>query len=99
MYSLVMLAAMTAGPDMPRNFMCPVTPSNYGCGFWSKHCFYDCCAPARYGAVTCWTKGFGAYPGCARGFCGGGGPPFGGVCHPPPRARGARRGGGGGRGP
>ena len=71
MYSLVMLAAMTAGPDVPRNFMCPVTPSNYGCGFWSRHCFYDCCAPARYGAVTCWTQGLAAYPGGARGFCGG----------------------------
>ena len=71
MYSLVMLAAMTAGPDVPQNTLCPVTPSNYGCGFWLKHCFYDCCAPARYGWVNCGTKGFGAYPGGARSFCGG----------------------------
>ena len=86
MYSLVMLAAMTAGPDVPKNFLCPVTPSNYGCGFWSNHCFYDCCAPARYGWVTCWTKGFAAYPGCARGFCGGCCPSYGPFYHPSPCA-------------
>lgn len=67
MYSLVMLVAMTAGPDVPQDLLCPVNESKYGCGFWSKHCFYDCCAPARYGWVTCWTKGFGYYPGGACG--------------------------------
>jgi uncharacterized protein (TIGR03000 family) len=70
MYSLVMLAAMTASPDVPQNWMCPVTPSNYGSTFWSKHSFYDCCAPARYGWVNCWNKGFGYYPGDSRGFSG-----------------------------
>ena len=65
MYSLVMMAAMTAAPDVPQDFMCPVTPSKYGCTFWSNHCFYDCCAPARYGWVNCWNKGFGFYPGNA----------------------------------
>jgi uncharacterized protein (TIGR03000 family) len=70
MYSLVMLAAMTAGPDVPQAWLCPVTPSNYGSTFWSKHCFYDCCAPARYGWVDCHNKGFGYYPGASRGFCG-----------------------------
>jgi uncharacterized protein (TIGR03000 family) len=75
MYSLVMLAAMTAGPAGPEHVTCPVTPSNYGCGFWLKHCFYDCCAPARYGWVECGTKGFSAYPGNARSFCGGCGCP------------------------
>ena len=68
MYSLVMLAAMTAGPDVPQAWLCPVTPSNYGSTFWSKHCFYDCCAPARYGWVDCYSKGFGVYPGNPRGF-------------------------------
>jgi uncharacterized protein (TIGR03000 family) len=86
MYSLVMLAAMTAGPDVPKNYLCPVTPSNYGCGFWSKHCFYECCAPARYGSVTCWTKGFSAYPGCARGLCGTCCPSFGPFYHSSPCA-------------
>ncbi|HEX3152727.1 MAG TPA: TIGR03000 domain-containing protein [Gemmataceae bacterium] len=71
MYSLVMLAAMTAGPDVPQAMLCPVTPSNYGCGFWLKHSFYDCCAPARYGWVNCYNKGFSAYPGGAWSFCGG----------------------------
>ena len=70
MYSLVLMVAMTAGPDVPQNHMCPVTPSNYGCGFWLKNNFYDCCAPARYGWVTCWNKGFGFYPGNGRGFYG-----------------------------
>jgi uncharacterized protein (TIGR03000 family) len=70
MYSLVMMAAMTAGPDVPQNWMCPVTPSKYGNAFWSKHCFYECCAPARYGWVECWNKGFSYYPGNARSFCG-----------------------------
>ncbi|HKA07489.1 MAG TPA: TIGR03000 domain-containing protein [Gemmataceae bacterium] len=70
MYSLVMMAALTAGPDVPQHWMCPVTPSNYGCGFWSNHCFYECCAPARYGWVNCWNKGFSYYPGGGRGFCG-----------------------------
>lgn len=70
MYSIVLMAAMTAGPDVPQNHMCPVTPSNYGCGFWLSNCFYDCCAPARYGWVNCWNKGFGFYPGNSRGFCG-----------------------------
>jgi len=87
MYSLVVLAAMTAGPEVPSHLMCPVTPSNYGCGFWSKHCFYDCCAPARYGWVDCWSKGFGAYPGGGRGFCGGCcSPSFGPFYHPSPCA-------------
>ena len=74
MYSLVMLAAMTAGPDVPKHVMCPVTPSKYGCGFWSKHNFFECCAPARYGWVTCWTKGHGAYPG--GGCCPSYGPTY-----------------------
>jgi uncharacterized protein (TIGR03000 family) len=69
MYSLVMMAALTAGPDVPQHWMCPVTPSNYGCGFWSKFSFYDCCAPARYGWVDCWNKGFSYYPGaCPSNF-------------------------------
>ncbi len=71
MYSLVMMAAMTAAPDVPQDFLCPVTPSRYGSSLWLKHCFYDCCLPARYGWVNCWNKGFGYYPGNARSFCGG----------------------------
>jgi uncharacterized protein (TIGR03000 family) len=86
MYSLVMLAAMMAGPDVPKNFLCPVTPSNYGCGFWSKHDFFECCAPARYGSVTCWTKGFGVYPGNARSFGGGCCPTYGPFYRPSPCA-------------
>ena len=70
MYSLVMMAAMTATPDVPQEFLCPVSPSKYGGGYFSKHCFYDCCLPARYGWVNCWNKGFGYYPGGSRGFCG-----------------------------
>ncbi|HJZ91740.1 MAG TPA: TIGR03000 domain-containing protein [Gemmataceae bacterium] len=68
MYSLVMLAAMTAGPDLPGHYQSPVTPSNYGNGFWTGGDFFECCAPARYGWVTCWTKGFGYYPGAALGL-------------------------------
>lgn len=71
MYSLVMLAAMTTAPEVPQALLCPVTPSKYGGSFWLKHCFYDCCGPARYGWVNCWNKGFGYYPGGGRGFCGG----------------------------
>src|SRR5262245_14696606 len=63
MYSLVILAAITAAPESPSHWLCPVTPSNYGNAFWSGRDFYECCAPARYGWVTCWTKGFGYYPG------------------------------------
>lgn len=70
MYSLVMMAAMTASPELPQEFLCPVSPSNYGSSLWLKKCFYDCCLPARYGWVNCWNKGFGYYPGTARGFCG-----------------------------
>ena len=70
MYSLVMLAAMTAAPEMPQELLCPVNQSRYGGKFWLKHCFYDCCGPARYGWVNCWNKGFGYYPGNSRGFCG-----------------------------
>lgn len=70
MYSLVMMAAMTATPDVPQDFLCHVNPSRYGGGYFSKHCFYDCCLPARYGWVNCWNKGFGYYPGGGRGFCG-----------------------------
>src|SRR5262249_29812369 len=68
MYSLVMLAAMTAGPDLPGHYQSPVTPSNYGNGFWTGGDFFECCAPAGYGWVTCWTKGFGYYPGAALGL-------------------------------
>jgi uncharacterized protein (TIGR03000 family) len=82
MYSLVMLAAMTAGPDVPQAWLCTVTPSNYGSTFWSKHCFYDCCAPARYGWVDCYSKGFGAYPGGSRGFCGSCATSYGQFYHP-----------------
>lgn len=70
MYSLVMMAAMTAAPDVPQEFLCHVNPSRYGGGPWLKHCFFDCCLPARYGWVNCWNKGFGYYPGASRGFCG-----------------------------
>ena len=70
MYSLVMMADMTATPDVPQDFLCHVNPSRYGGGYFSKHCFYDCCLPARYGWVNCWNKGFGYYPGASRGFCG-----------------------------
>lgn len=70
MYSLVMMAAMTAAPETPQEFLCHVNESRYGKGLWLKHCFYDCCLPARYGWVNCWNKGFGYYPGNARSFCG-----------------------------
>jgi uncharacterized protein (TIGR03000 family) len=85
MYSLVMLAALAAGPDGPGHGMCPVTPSNYGTGFWSNYDFLECCAPARYGWVNCWNKGYSSYPGvgcapsslyhppaCGCGPCGAG---------------------------
>lgn len=103
MYSLVMLAAMTAAPDVAQNTNCPVKPSNYGNGFWLKHCFYDCCAPARYGWVNCWNKGFGYYPGNSRGFCGGCAPSYGHFYSPSPCAcapcgSGYGAGGGGGSG-
>jgi uncharacterized protein (TIGR03000 family) len=82
MYSLVMMAALTAGPEVPQHWMCPVTPSNYGCSFWSAHCFYECCAPARYGWVNCWNKGFSYYPGGGRGFCGDCTATYGAFYHP-----------------
>lgn len=87
MYSIVLMAAMTAGPDVPQNWMCPVTQPK-DCSFWSTHCFYDCCAPARYGWVTCWSKGYGYYPGNSRGFCGGCGcsPSYGHFYNPGPCA-------------
>jgi uncharacterized protein (TIGR03000 family) len=73
MYSIVLMAAMTATPDMPQDLLCPVSPSRYTGGILShsfnKHCFYDCCAPARYGWVNCHTKGFGFYPLGACGPC------------------------------
>lgn len=69
MYSIVLMAAMAASPDVPQALLCPVNPSRYGSDFWLKHCFYDCCAPARYGWVDCWSKGNGVYPG---GRCGTG---------------------------
>jgi uncharacterized protein (TIGR03000 family) len=85
MYSVVLMAAMAAAPDAPQALLCPVNQSRYGHGFWLKHCFYDCCAPARYGWVNCWSKGYGVYPTggrCGLGFynpgacscapCGGG---------------------------
>ena len=84
MYSVVLLAAMAASPDGPQALLCPVNQSNYGHGFWLKHCFYDCCAPARYGWVNCWSKGYGVDPGrcgygqlynpgaCSCAPCGGG---------------------------
>lgn len=70
MYSLVMMAAMTASPDVPQALLCPVNQSRYGGGFWLKHCFYDCCAPARYGWVNCWSKGHSSYPTGGCGPCG-----------------------------
>ena len=84
MYSIVMLAAMTAGPDVPQDLMCHVTPSKYGHKFWSKNNFYDCCAPAHYGWVNCWNKGFSYYPGGGRGFGGhcGSSPSYGQFYHP-----------------
>ena len=96
MYSIVLLAAMTASPDVPQSFLCPVTPSNYGSSLWTKHCFYECCLPARYGWVNCWNKGFGYYPGNARAFCGGCGPSFGPFYHPPACCGACGYGGGGG---
>ena len=42
MYSIVMLTAMTATAEAP----------SLG-DFWSKHCFWECCWPARYGWVPC----------------------------------------------
>jgi uncharacterized protein (TIGR03000 family) len=42
MYSVVLMAAMTATAEAP----------SFG-GFWAKHCFWDDCYPARYGWVAC----------------------------------------------
>ena len=60
MYSVVLLAAMTASAETP--------------GFgdtWSKHCFWECCLPARYG----WTcgPGWGGYYPASINSCHGGG--------------------------
>ena len=43
--------------------------------------------------MTCWTQGFAAYPGCARGFCGGCCPTYGPFYHPSPWCLRAVRGG------
>lgn len=42
MYSVVLMAAMTTTAEAP----------GFG-AFWSKHCFWDSCYPARYGWVNC----------------------------------------------
>ena len=65
MYSLVLMVAMSATPDVPQSFLCPVSPSNYGSTFWSKHCFYDCCMPARYeaGVMTICCPGSASWSG------------------------------------
>ena len=70
MYSLVMLAAMTAGPDVPQDLLCPVTPSKYGNTFWSNHSFGDCCASAvRLGELL--EQGLQLLPGqCAASAAG-----------------------------
>ena len=70
MYSVVLMAALSAAPDAPQALLCPVNQSRYGHGFWLKHCFYDCCAPARYGWVNCWSNGYGVYPNGGRGGLG-----------------------------
>lgn len=50
MYSVVLLTAMTATAEAP----------GFG-SFWSKHCFWDSCYPARYG-WTCGPGWGGYYP-------------------------------------
>lgn len=75
MYSVVLVAAMATGTYEPSAHLCPVSPSVYGVSIWSKFCFFECCAPARYGWVDCHTKGFGYYPGIGHkhGWAGCGG--------------------------
>ncbi|MEZ6141839.1 MAG: TIGR03000 domain-containing protein [Zavarzinella sp.] len=68
MYSLVMLAAMASVPETPNAFLCGVSDSKYGGGFWLKHCFHDCCAPLRYGWANCFDPGASFYP-TGNGFC------------------------------
>jgi uncharacterized protein (TIGR03000 family) len=64
MYSVVLMAAMTAAPETPA----------WG-DFWAKHCFWEDCWPARYG-WTCGPGWGGYYPatsyschGCWGGGC------------------------------
>lgn len=62
MYSIVLMAAMTATTEAP--------------GFgdtWAKHCFWESCLPARYGWVSC-GPGYNAYyPAAYTSCCGYGG--------------------------
>jgi uncharacterized protein (TIGR03000 family) len=49
MYSIVLMAAMTSTTEAP----------SFG-DVWAKHCFWECCLPARYGWVAC-GPGYSAY--------------------------------------
>lgn len=63
MYSVVLLAAMTATTEAPS------FGSHYGSSFWSNHCFWEDCWPARYG-WTC-VPGSGGYYPAPVGSCHG----------------------------
>ena len=63
MYSVVLLAAMTSTAEAP----------GFG-DIWAKHCFWECCYPARYGSIPC-GPGYQApyYPTASYSCCGCGG--------------------------
>ena len=61
MYSLCLLTAMTVSPDTPHFD-----------GFWTKHCFWESCWPARYGWTPC-GGGLPYYPTAYYSCCGNGG--------------------------
>lgn len=63
MYSVVLLAAMTSTAEAP----------GFG-DIWAKHCFWECCPPARYGSIPC-GPGYQApyYPTASYSCCGCGG--------------------------
>ncbi len=51
MYSVVLMAAMTSTAEAP----------SFG-DIWAKHCFWECCLPARYGWVPCGPGYSAIYP-------------------------------------
>jgi uncharacterized protein (TIGR03000 family) len=62
MYSLMLLTAMTTTPEA----------SGFG-DVWAKHCFWECCLPARYGWVDCGPGYAAYYPASYTSCCGIGG--------------------------
>jgi uncharacterized protein (TIGR03000 family) len=59
MYSIVLMAAMTASTETPA----------FG-SFWANHCFWEECWPARYGWVACGPGYAPYYPAAYTSCCG-----------------------------